>query len=182
MQNIACVHWPAVIARICLFSGADHSALQRYSGKKAFALAIGINGCFWCDISFGRAAYRAGRGADIGTDGDVSTARECPHCSVVIEDDDKISHLRANLKAPTGTACPDKGRSGPAMSCACDHHAVAGFATKNKPGLYHADNGETTSVADNSARTALLSHVAEFADARCTTINDALLSGAGCRE
>lgn len=123
---------------------------------------------------------RTSRRADIGADGDVAVMRERADGIGIIEDENKIGDLRANLETKTCPARSDERGARPALTGARHDDTLTAFAAKTKSHFDYADDGETTGVPQNILRNAFLRHGAELPENADRLIND-FLFGRGTR-
>src|SRR6266446_796944 len=107
-QDIVGRNWPAVVALVRAFARADYCALERSANEKAFALAVSINRCSWCDVRFRSASHWSSGNTRVRAKRHVSTLGKRLNRAFGVEDDDKIGHLRTNLRPPTRATGTDE--------------------------------------------------------------------------
>src|SRR6266851_5738858 len=90
-QDIVGRNWPAVVALV-----------------RAFALAVSINRCSWCDVRFRSASHWSSGNTRVRAKRHVSTLGKRLNRAFGVEDDDKIGHLRTNLRPPTHATGTDE--------------------------------------------------------------------------
>src|SRR5712692_540352 len=114
-QDIVGRNWPAVVALVRAFARADYCALERSANEKAFALAVSINRCSWCDVRFRSASHWSSGNTRVRAKRHVSTLGKRLNRAFGVEDDDKIGHLRTNLRPPPAPPVPMN--DGPDQPC-----------------------------------------------------------------
>ena len=107
-QNIATANRPAIVSRVGILLRGDHRAFERGPGKQAFAAAIRVDGRNRGHPRLQVPSDRARSRAHIRTECDVSILGERAHGVAVIQNEDKLCHLRADLKAETCAASSDE--------------------------------------------------------------------------
>ena len=162
MQNVVGGHWPAVVVLIRTGARANDSALERSADEQPLTPAVGIDRGSRSHISFSSPAHRSGCDARVRTESYVTSFGKCANCTFVIEHDDKIGHLRTDLRPETRAARTHKRRPRPTMSGSRHDHALASLSAKEKAGLYHADNGQAPRMSKNSRGNTFLGHVTKL--------------------
>ena len=108
IQNFIGPDRPAVVAEIGIPLRSNYCAFQGHTGKETLAPAVGINCSRRCDSARRSAAYWSGGSTDVCANRHVAATGKRSHGSVIVEDNHKIGHLRADLKTPTCAACGHK--------------------------------------------------------------------------
>lgn len=136
----------SVEARVRLFLRGDDRTFQRNAGEQTFAPAVSIDRGFGRDCRLKIASHGAGSGAHIRAECDIAVARERTNSAGVIENENEIGHLRADLKTKARTAGADEGRSRPAVASARYNHALSALAAKAEADFEDADDRKPTRV------------------------------------
>ena len=181
-QNLIGPNGPAVVAEIRISLPSYHCAFQGHAGKETLAPAVSVNRSRRCDCARCSAPYRSCRSTDIRANRYVASTGKRSDRAVIVENNHKIGHLRADLKTPSRAACSDKRWPRPAMTCASDHDALAAFAAKNKSGFEDGHDREAFGMSQHVSWNSLLRHLAESADGRSAVVDDTLFGSASCDE
>jgi hypothetical protein len=181
-QNLIGPNGPAVVAEIRISLPSYHCAFQGHAGKETLAPAVSVNRSRRCDCARCSAPYRSCRSTDIRANRYVASTGKRSDRAVIVENNHKIGHLRADLKTPSRAACSDKRWPRPAMTRPSDHDALAAFAAKNKSGFEDGHDREAFGMSQHVSWNSLLRHLAESADGRSAVVDDTLFGSASCDE
>src|SRR5678815_3401688 len=166
-----------VIAVIGGLLRRNDRAFERNTGKQSLTAAVGVNCRRGRDVGLQITSHRAGRCAYVSAQLEVAATRKGAHSGIVVENEDKVTHLGADLQSPPGTAEPDEGWTRPSVPGSCHDHALASLSAEHESGFQHPDDCEAAGIPHDAARNLALWHFVELAKDFDRLINEFLFRG-----